>query len=131
MSLKLRCRLYWFEQKVCFYLIKILLLSVRKYQNEYMKPSHCPKYEQKIFKNSALILQGRFFQIFRSYFGQWDDSIFSFWNFLTFSSTFKLTYLGKFCHSKHKQLVWHTMRKSRNITGQNRSPIIWYEVLIL
>ena len=36
----------------------------------------------KNLKNSALSVQGR---IFRSYFGQWDDSIFSFWNFLTFS----------------------------------------------
>ena len=39
---------------------------------------------KKNLKNSALSVQGRIFQIFRSYFGQWDDSIFSFWNFLTF-----------------------------------------------
>ena len=49
-----------------------------------MKSSHCPKYEQKNLKNSALSIQGKKFQIFRSYFGQCNDFIFSFWNFLTF-----------------------------------------------
>ena len=28
-------------------------LKVRKFQNEYMKSSHCPKYERKNLKNSA------------------------------------------------------------------------------
>ena len=40
-------------------------------------------------------------------------------------------------HSRHIHLVsllpfWctvHTVQKSRNITGQNRSPILWYKVL--
>ena len=41
-----------------------------------MKSSHCPKYERKNLKNSALSIQCIFFQIFRSYFGQWDDSRF-------------------------------------------------------
>ena len=45
-----------------------LWVNVNKFQNENMKSSHCPKYERK---------KGRIFQIFRSYFGQWDDSIFS------------------------------------------------------
>ena len=49
-----------------------------------MKLSHCQKYERKDLKNSALNIQGRIFQICYSYFGQWDDSVFSFWNFPTF-----------------------------------------------
>ena len=54
------------------------MLKVSKFQNEDMKPSHCPKYERKNLKSSAPIIQGRIFQIFRSYFGQCDDFIFSF-----------------------------------------------------
>ena len=38
-----------------------------------MKSSHCPKYERKNLKNSALSIQGKNFQIFRPYFGQCDD----------------------------------------------------------
>ena len=49
-----------------------------------MKSSQCQKYEQFFLKYSALSIQGRIFQIFRSYFGQLDDSTFSSWNFLTF-----------------------------------------------
>ena len=49
-----------------------------------MKSSHCPKYEQNFLKNSTLSVQGRIFQIFRSYFGQWGDFIISFRNLLTF-----------------------------------------------
>ena len=67
------------------HLINTYFLKVNKFQNENMKSSHCPKYEQKNLKNSAQSVQGRNFQIFRSYFGQREDSIFSFWNFLTFS----------------------------------------------
>ena len=59
-------------------------IKVNKFQNENMKSSHCPKYERKNLKNSALSIQGRIFQIFRSYFGQSDNIIFSFRNFLTF-----------------------------------------------
>ena len=62
-------------------------LKVNKFQNENMKSSHCLKYERKNLKNSAQSVQGRNFQIFRSYFGQREDSIFSFWNFLTFNYT--------------------------------------------
>ena len=51
---------------------------VSKFQNENMKSSHCPKYERKNLKNSALSIQGKIFQIFRSYFGQCDDFILSF-----------------------------------------------------
>ena len=50
-----------------------------------MKSSHCPKYERKNLKNSVLSIQDKNFQIFRSYFGQCDDFILSFWNLLTFS----------------------------------------------
>ena len=57
---------------------KIMKVKVRNFQNENIKSSHCPKYEQKKLKNSAPSVQGRIFQTFRSYFGQWDDSIFSF-----------------------------------------------------
>ena len=43
-------------------------LMVRKFQNEKMKSSHCPKYERKNLKNSALKFRAEF------------------WNFLTFST---------------------------------------------
>ena len=66
-----------------------------------MKLLHCPKYEQKNLKNSAQSVQGRNFQIFRSYFGQREDSIFSFWNFLTF------TILSK-CRAISIHQVWLT-----------------------
>ena len=61
-------------------------LKVNKFQNENMKSSHRPKHEWKILKNSAMSVQDRIFQIFCSYFKQWDNSIFSFLNFLTFST---------------------------------------------
>ena len=35
------------------------LLKVSKFQNEFMKSSFLPKYEQKIVKISALTTQGR------------------------------------------------------------------------
>ena len=54
------------------------LLKVSKFQNENMKSSHCPKYERKNLKNSALSIQGRIFQNFRSYIGQYGDFIFFF-----------------------------------------------------
>ena len=53
-------------------------LKVSKFQNENMRSSHCPKYEQEFFK------------FFRSYFGQCNDFIFSFWNLLTFRDPEKL-----------------------------------------
>ena len=46
---------------------------------------------EKKLKNSALNFKAEFFKFFRSYFGQCDDFIFSFWNFLTFSSISKWT----------------------------------------
>ena len=55
-----------------------LFLKVSKFQNENMKSSHCPKYERKNLKNSALSIQGKNFQIFRPYFGQCDDFKLSF-----------------------------------------------------
>ena len=61
-------------------------LKVSKFQNESIKSSHCPKYERKIWKFLSWILRTEFFKFFRSYFGQCDDFIFSFWNLLTFSS---------------------------------------------
>ena len=45
-----------------------------KFQNENLKSFH----ERKNLTNSAQSVQGRIFQIFRSYFGQREDSIFSF-----------------------------------------------------
>ena len=50
-----------------------------------MKSSHCPKYERKNLKNSALSIQGKIWKFFCSYFGQCDDFILSFWNLLTFT----------------------------------------------
>ena len=38
---------YWHVQKMW-------VLKVNKFQNENMKPTHCPKYERKILKNSDL-----------------------------------------------------------------------------
>ena len=43
---------------------KEMLLKVRKFQNEIMKSSHCPKYEWKDLKNSALSIKGKIFKIF-------------------------------------------------------------------
>ena len=60
------------------HLTNTYFLKVNKFQNENMKSSHCPKYERKNLKNSAQSVQGRNFQIFRSYFGQREDSMFSF-----------------------------------------------------
>ena len=40
------------------------LVKVRKFQNEYMESSHCPKYEQKKLKNSALDFRAEFFNFF-------------------------------------------------------------------
>jgi hypothetical protein len=79
----------------CGILFSFSWLKVNKFQNENMKSSHCPKYERKNLKNSALSVQGRIFQIFRSYFGQWDDSIFSFWNFLTFTQSVNAKKISK------------------------------------
>ena len=61
-------------------------VKVSKFQNENKKWSHCLKYERKNLKNSALSIQGRIFQNVCSYFGQCNDFIFSFRNFLTFSA---------------------------------------------
>ena len=44
-------------------------LKVRKFQNENMKSSHCPKYERKIWKFLPWILKTEFFKCFCSYFG--------------------------------------------------------------
>ena len=78
----------------------MLTLKVSKFQNENTKSSHCPKYERKDLKNSALSIQGKIFQIFRSYFGQCDDFILSFWNLLTFS---KFEFVRSYCIS----CSWH------------------------
>ena len=59
-------------------------VKVRKFWNENMKSSHYPKHERKCLKNSALkTLRAEFFKFSRWYFGQHDDFIFSFLNFLT------------------------------------------------
>ena len=69
-------------------------LKVSKFQNENMKSSHCPKYEQKRKEKFWPKYSGRNFSntYYHSYFGQWEDSIFSFWNLLTFST--KANYWG-------------------------------------
>ena len=55
------------------------VLKVSKFQNENMKSSqHCPKYEQKKMKNSALSIQGRIFQIFVHILGNATTSYFHF-----------------------------------------------------
>ena len=58
---------YYISLLAAFFFRQLLrhsLLKVRKFQNENMKSSHCPKYERKNLKNSALSIQGRIFQIF-------------------------------------------------------------------
>ena len=57
-----------------------------------MKLSHCPKYEWKIWKTLPWILGAEFFKFFRSYFGQCDDFISSFWNLLTFNNWNGITF---------------------------------------
>ena len=63
---------------------KIALIKVSKFENEFMKSSFLPKYEQKIVKISALCSEAHYraeiLTIFRSYFGRNDDFINSFWN---------------------------------------------------
>ena len=91
---------YWYE------------LKVHKFQNENMTSSHCQKYERKNLKNSALSIQSIFFQIFRSYFGQWDDSRFLFWNFLTFRCTYRCTHDLSFYDCKERVRLlpdWFTL----------------------
>ena len=50
-----------------------IVLKVRKFQNENMKSSHCPKYEWKKLKNSALSFRAGIFKFFQLYFWQCDD----------------------------------------------------------
>ena len=69
-------------------------LKVSKFQNESMKASFLPKYEQKIVRISALCSEGRNLDKFLFVFFGKDDFINSFWNLLTFSMFF--VYLG-FC----------------------------------
>ena len=80
--------LFFFTEANSFYFIGLSwwmdVLKVRKFQNENMELSHCPKYEQKIWKIVPWTLRAEFFKKFCSYFGQCDDFIFSFWNLLTF-----------------------------------------------
>ena len=54
------------------------LLKVSKFQNEFMRSSFLPKYEQKIVKISASLHRAEILTIFRSYFGRNNDLINSF-----------------------------------------------------
>ena len=81
--------LFFFLKAKKHFQLCLALLKVSKFQNENMKSSHCPKYERKNLKNSVLSIQDKKFQIFRSYSGQCDDFILSFWNLLTFSKCTK------------------------------------------
>ena len=56
----------YLQQKVCF---SGQILKVRQFQNEFVKSSFLPKYEQKIVRTSALWSEGR----------NLDNSLFVFW----------------------------------------------------
>ena len=58
--------------------IKSKMLKVRKFQNENMKSSHCPKYERKNLKNSALGIQSNIFKFFVHILGNATTSYFHF-----------------------------------------------------
>ena len=91
---------------------KSSLLKVSKFQNESIKSSHCPKYERKIWKILSWILRTEFFKFFRSYFGQCDDFIFSFWNLLTFRNNLSIIWISLLLSnslrplSKNLKAVW-------------------------
>ena len=83
-----------------------------------MKSSHCPKYERKNLKNSALSIQDKIFQIFCSYFGQCDDFIFSFWNLLTFRHFIGILEM-------HFELIFfHSSSHSITLCFSSKNPII-------
>ena len=63
-------------------------LKVKQCQNEFMKSSFLPKYEQKIVKTSALCSDGRNFDNFSFVFWVFINS---FWNCLTLCMTTRLT----------------------------------------
>ena len=46
------------------YVPELVDLKVRKFLNENMESSHCPKYERKSLENSVLNTQGKSFQTF-------------------------------------------------------------------
>ena len=105
----------------------LTFLKVRKFQNENMESSHCPKYERKIWKILPWILRAEFFKIFRSYCGQFDDFRFSFWNLLTFrNSSFRSEQ-----YSLSSQLLNHLLTKgkvlkvSKNLINASFSPHIF------
>ena len=76
--------------EVVFLQNHVVVVKVSKFQNEFMKPSFLPKYEQKNIRISALttpsLQVAEILTIFCSYFGRNDGFINSFWNLLTFSS---------------------------------------------
>ena len=89
LSIKFPNRIFYLDHCELWCLDTIMLLGagsikVRKFQNENMESSHCPKYEQKIWKILPWTLRAEIFNFFYSYFRQCDDIIFSFWNLLTF-----------------------------------------------
>ena len=86
------------------------LLKVRKFQKENMELSHCPKYERKISKILPWTLGAESFKYFRSYFGQFDDFTFSFWNLLTFTMAVMISPERKLAKS-----TFVTFQKTLNI----------------
>ena len=99
------------------------MLKVSKFQNESIKSSHCPKYERKIWKFLPWILRAEFFKFFRSYFGQCDDFIFSFWNLLTFRTSPQGLISSFSLNSFLFYLNWNLSR----IHGSRK--VIWYDWL--
>ena len=61
--------------------------NIRQFQNEFVKLSFLPKYEQRDVKISALTTQGKNPDNFLFVFWDDDDFINSFWNCLTFTNT--------------------------------------------
>ena len=58
--------------------LKIGVVKVRQFQNEFMKSLFLPKYEQKIVGISSLSCEGKNLDNFLLYFGRNDDLINSF-----------------------------------------------------
>ena len=74
-----------------------------------------PKIGTKEFEKFCI--HGRIFQIFRSYFGQCDDFIFSFWNFLTFNLTvYQPWYISRICYGAFGDNGFHSTGLAYNWT---------------
>ena len=56
-------------------IIKLRFLKVSKFQNEFLKSSFLPKYQQKVVRIVDCVVRAEILTIFCSYFGRNDDFI--------------------------------------------------------